>query len=219
MKIKINIDIKVGRVVKYLVLSDLFLLFGWGFIDPIFSVFIIERIAGATLVTVGIAAALYWILKSLLQIPIAKYLDRTAGEKDDFTALIGGLLLAGFSALAFSWIDRPWQLYVVQVVHAVGFALYIPSWSSIFSRHLDHDRVAFDWSLDSTVAGIAEGASGLIAGIIAAMWGFVSIFVLAGIFSLVAAIALITVPDLIIPKPNKAAEVEIKEKSAPAAKL
>jgi len=217
MQIKINLDIKVGRIVKYLVLSDLFLLFGWGFIDPIFSVFIIQRIVGATLITVGIAAALYWILKSILQIPISNYLDRTAGEKDDFLALVTGLILSGFSALAFSWIDRSWELYVVQIVHAVGFALYIPSWSSIFSRHLDHDRVAFDWSLDSTVAGIAEGVSGLIAGIIAAYFGFISIFILAGIFSLVAAIVLIAAPDLIIPKPNKTVEVAMKDKTPAAA--
>lgn len=203
MKIKINVDIKVGRVVKYLVLSDLFLLLGWGFIDPIFSVFIVERIAGATLITVGVAAALYWILKSILQMPIANYLDKTLGEKDDFTALVGGLLLAGFSALSFAWIDNTWELYVVQCVHAVAFALYVPAWSSIFSRHLDKDRISFDWSLDSTVAGVAAGISGLLAGIIAAAWGFVAVFVLAGIFSLVAAFVLMAAPDLVLPKANK----------------
>lgn len=203
MKIKINVDVRVGRVVKYLILSDLFLLLGWGFIDPIFSVFIVEKIAGATLITVGIAAALYWILKSVLQIPIANYLDKTPGEKDDFMALVGGLLLAGFSALAFSWIDRTWELYVVQCVHAVAFALYVPAWSAIFSRHLDKERVSFDWSLDSTVAGVAAGISGLLAGIIAAAWGFVAVFVFAGIFSLVAAFVLMAAPDLVLPKGSR----------------
>src|SRR5271154_4052608 len=104
MKIRVNIDIKVGRLVKYFVISDFFLLAGWGFIDPIFSVFIVQKIAGGTLITVGIAAAIYWIIKSILQIPIAKYLDKTPGEKDDLMALIGGLLLAGVSAMAFSWV-------------------------------------------------------------------------------------------------------------------
>src|SRR5581483_3648662 len=88
MKIRVNIDIKVGRIVKYFVLSDLFLLAGRGFVDPIFSVFIIQKIPGANLDTVGIATAIYLLLRSLLQIPISNYLDRTPGEKDDFIALI-----------------------------------------------------------------------------------------------------------------------------------
>src|SRR5580692_5502155 len=109
MKIRVNIDIKVGRLVKFFIISDFFLLAGWGFIDPVFSVFIVQKIVGGTLITVGIAAALYWILKSVLQIPISNYLDRTAGEKDDFMALVGGLLLAGISAVAFTWVRTTWE--------------------------------------------------------------------------------------------------------------
>lgn len=220
MHIKINVNIKVGRVVKYLVLSDLFLLFGWGIIDPVFPVFIIQRIAGATLFTLGAVAAVYWILKSIIQIPIANYLDRTPGEKDDYTALVGGLLLAGFSALSFVAVHTVWQLYLVQAVHAVGFALYVPSWSSIFSRHLDHDRVSFDWSLDSTAAGISAGVSGLVAGAVAAAFGFDAVFIAGGVFSLLAAFVLIAVPDLVLPKPVvPEAQVQLKDKTPTAAKV
>jgi MFS family permease len=216
MKIKVNLEIKVGRIVKYFVLADLFLLFGWGFVDPLFSVFIVQRVPGATLITVGIAAAVYWILKSLLQIPISNYLDRTPGERDDFIALVCGLFLAGFTALAYPSITATWELYVVQIFYAISFALYIPSWSAIFSRHLDKERVSFDWSLDSTAAGLSAGVSGLIAGVIAATWGFTLVFVLASIFSFVAALMLIIAPDLTFPKPV-AEGVSMKDKTPIAA--
>lgn len=207
MKIKINIDIKVGKLVKFFVLSDFFLLAGWGFIEPIFSVFIVERVAEATLATVGIAAAIYWILKSVLEIPIANYLDRVSGEKDDFRTLIGGLLLSSFSAFAFAWVTTLWGLYLVQAIHAVAFALYVPSWSAIFSRHLDKDRVSLDWSFDSTVAGIAAGITGLFAGFMAQAWGFIAVFMSAGVLSLIAAFVLILSSDLILPKPIRGAPV------------
>ena len=132
MRIKVNINIKVGRLVKYFVISDFFLLGGWGLIDPVFSVFIVERVAGATLITVGIAAGIYWILRSLLEIPIAKMLDRIPGEHDDFMALVGGLLLVGISAIAMCWVTQVWELYLIHAVHAVAFALYYVSWPSIF---------------------------------------------------------------------------------------
>lgn len=202
MKIRVNIDIKVGRLVKYFVLSDFFLLAGWGFIDPIFSVFIIQHVAGATLITVGIAAAIYWILRSLVQIPIANYIDRTPGEKDDFMALIGGILLVGISVIAMSWVTEIWQLYVIHAVQAIAFAFYFAAWPTIFSRHLDKDRISFDWSLDSAAVGVASGVTGLLSGIIAELYGYTTVFLLAGILSFVAAFVLIATPDLILPKPT-----------------
>lgn len=203
MKIRVNIDVKVGKLVKYFVLSDLFFLGGWGFIDPVFSVFIVQKIAGATLITLGISAAIYWILKSVVQLPIANYLDRTAGEKDDFMALVGGLLLAGFSAISFALIDKTWELYLVQSIHAIAFAFYAAAWPTIFSRHLDKERISFDWSLDSTTAGIAAGVTGFLGGIVASAFGYVAVFIAAGVLSFVAAFIIMAVPDLILPKPTQ----------------
>lgn len=206
MKIRINVDVKVGRVVRYLVLADLFFLFGWGLVDPVFSVFIVQKIPGATLVTVGTSAAIYWILRAILQLPIANYLDRTPGEKDDLLALTGGLLMAGLSSFAFGWVTSIWQLYLVQIIHAIAFALYVVSWPAIFSRHLDKDRISFDWSFDSTTIAVATGISGFLSGLIATVWGYLAVFIFGGILSIVAAFVLISAPDLVLPKPVKTAE-------------
>jgi MFS family permease len=203
VKIRINVNIKVGRVVKFFVLSDLFLLGGRGFVDPIFSVFIVQKVQGANLATVGIVTALYLILRSTLQIPIANYLDRTPGEKDDFMALIGGLLLAGFCPLALIFVTKVWELYAVQSLLAVAFALYFAAWPTVFSRHLDKDRISFDWSLDSTTTSLAAGITGLLGALIAEAWGFQAVFVAASVLSFVAAFVLMAAPDLILPKPNR----------------
>ncbi len=200
MKIKINIDLKVGRVVKYFVLADLALLAGWGLIGPLFSIYVIGKVEGATLITVGLAASIYWILKSILQLPIAKYLDNHVGEGDDFRALIIGLFISSFTALAFILINQTWQLYLVEIIHATAFAFYTPAWSAIFSRHLDKDRVSFDWSLDSTAVGLAAGVSGFFGGVIANWLGFQAVFILAAVFSSISALIFMATPDLILPK-------------------
>ncbi len=217
MKIRINVNIKVGRLVKYFILSDLALLAGWGLIEPVFSVFIIQKIIGATLVTVGISAAIYWILRSVLQLPLANYLDRIPGEKDDFHALILGLLIASFSAILFSFVTEAWQLYLVQALHALGFALYAASWPAIFSRHLDKDRVSFDWALDNTAVAISSGISGFFGGVVANWLGFNTVFILAGLLSALAAGILIMAPELIFPK-GISGEAVVR-KDGPAAKL
>jgi len=174
--------VKIGKLVRLFVLGDLALLAGWGLIKPVFALFIIDKIAGATVVTVGIAAAVYWIVKAIVQLPIANFLDGTPSEKDDFIVLILGLLLASVSALTFIFIDRIWQLYTLEFIHAVAFAMYVPAWSGIFSRHLDKNHEALDWSLDNAGMSFAAGVTGLASGILVLYFGFKAIFYFGSCF-------------------------------------
>lgn len=180
---------------------------------PIFAVFVINQVVGATVVTLGISAAIYWIVKSLIQIPIANFLDKTDGERDDFYVLVGGLVLAGVTALLFSQIKEVWQLYAVEVVHAIAFGLYVPSWTGMFSRHLDKKHESLDWSLNSTTVGIASGITGLAGGALASWVGFSAVFFLAAFFCFAAAALIFAVPDIIFPKQktNQPQEIYIKD--------
>src|SRR3989344_2462041 len=108
MRIKIDINLKVGRVVKYFIICDLIFWGGWGIVQPIFAVFVIENIVGATVVTVGTLSLIFWMVKSVLQIPLTRYLDKVPGEKDNFYALISGLFLASISAFLFVLAKEVW---------------------------------------------------------------------------------------------------------------
>jgi len=203
MRLKINFntkDVKINRVIKFLVLSDLFFWGGWGLVNPIFALFIIGKVPGATVFTVGSAVAVYWVVKALFQIPVALYLDRHEGERDDFHALLLGLTLAGFAAMAFLLVESIVGLYVVIFLQAIAYGLYTPSWYAIFSRHLDKEHYSFDWSLDSTTVGIASGVAAFIGGVLATLFGFEAVFIVASIFSFTSAFLLFFIPNLILPK-------------------
>ncbi|MCX6702435.1 MAG: MFS transporter [Candidatus Wolfebacteria bacterium] len=200
MKIKININIKINRVVKFLVLSDLLFLGSWSLIAPLFSVFLIRNVEGATLISIGAIAALYWLIKSSLQLPVANYLDKTDGEKDDFYALIIGLFMASLAAFSFALVTKMWEAYIAQFIYAVSMALYIPAWSGIFSRHLDSKRISFDWSLDSAVIGFASFVTALLGGILANWLGFSFVFLVVGTASLLSALFIFFAPNLAFPE-------------------
>ena len=199
MRIRLNLNFKIGRTIRYLILADLALLACWGLVAPVFSIFILDRIEGATLITVGIAAAIYWLLKSVLQLPLAIFLDKTPSERDDYIFLVCGLIIVGLSAVSFVLIDKIWQLYLVQMLHSIGFAFYVPSWSGMFARHLDKGHKSFDFALDSAVIGIASGITGIFSGILATWLGFNTIFVLGAIFSFISAIVIFFIPELVFP--------------------
>ncbi len=205
MRIKIDIkleNLKINRLIKYFILSDLLFIGGWGLVSPIFSIFIIQKIPGATLITVGTAIAIYWLTKSIAQVPVAVYIDRRAGEKDDFYVLILGLMLGGFSAMLFALVKTIPALFGTIFLQGLAFGLYTPSWSAMFSRHLNREHYALDWSLDSTTIGLASGITSFFGGALASFFDFETVFIFTGILSLASAALLLAVPNLIIPRPR-----------------
>jgi MFS family permease len=196
----ISIHIKINRVIKFLVLGDFLFLGGWSLINPLFSVFVVENIVGATLATAGFTSSLYWLVKSVCQMPIANYLDKQKGEKDEFYALVFALMLSALTAFSFAFVKNIPQLFVVQFFHAVSMALYIPSWTSLFTHHLDKKHVSFDWALNSTVMGFAACFAAGISGVLARVAGFQAVFFIVGALSMASALMLLSIPNFIIPK-------------------
>jgi len=163
------------------------------------------------MMTVGIMAGIYWLVKSTLQIPISMFLDKFDGEKDDFYALVVGILLASLTLFSFIAASQVWHLYVIQVLKAIAFALYVPAWTAVLSRHLDKDKIAFEWALASTSAGFAIGLTGLVGGWLAEI-SFSLMFLVGGFLGLCSALLLILAPNLILPpRKMKASESVIRD--------
>src|SRR3989344_947335 len=190
---------KVNRVVKYMVFSYLVLFVGWGLIAPMFSIFVLDKIEGATLITVGIASAVYWVSRAVVQPFVARILDRQKGERDDYFALLGSLIGIGIAAFWIALVNTELMLYVAQAFHGAALGVYSVAWPAIFTRHMDKGEVAFDWSLDRGSIGLAVAAASIAGAQVAEVMGFEMVFVLAGIGSIASAFILMIIPKLIFP--------------------
>lgn len=163
-------------------MSDFFLQAGWGLVGPIFAIFLTQQIKGGDLRMVGFVATCYWITKSFIQPFIAKFLDKEHGEKDDFIFLVTGMYVANLVPLGYIFSTQPWHIYTLEIIRGIAMACVIPTWSAIFTRHIDRGREAFSWSMQSTGIGIAIGISGAFGGLLASALGFKIIFLLVSIF-------------------------------------
>jgi len=193
-------EFKMNRVVKFFILSDYIFWSGWGIVSPVFAVFILQKIGEANVFTVGAAAAIYYISKALSEVPISVYLDKHDGEKDDFYALVLGLLIGGCVSLAFLAVRSITGLFLVMVVQGIAFALYSSSWPTMFSRHLDKDHYALEWTLDHFGIDVLSAVAAFLGGGITLIFGFNFVFIVAAILAFIAAAVLFFVPDLILPK-------------------
>lgn len=177
----------INKVIKILILSDLALLTGLGFIAPIFAIFLTENIKGGNIEVVGFAAAIYWIVKSIVIIPFGRYLDKNHGEKDDLWFIVIGNLLAALAVFGYIFSYLPWHIYFLGALYAIGMGMNIPGYTAIFTRHIDKGREAFNWSVRGALIGMGTGVAGALGGVIAYRFGFNILFIGVTIFILLSA--------------------------------
>ncbi len=205
--------ININKVIKILITSDFFLQAGWGMSGPIFAIFLTNQIQGGNLKMVGLVAATYWITKSIIQPFIAHQMDKNHGEKDDFQLLIIGMYIANLVPLGYFFSTQPWHIFTLEFIRALAMACVVPTWSGIFTRHIDKGREAFSWSLESTGIGLAAGIAGALGGAIASSsLGFKGVFVLVSIFGLLSSSTLFLIRKQIFLKDHFAPRVPPSEK-------
>ena len=204
----------INKVIKVLSLSDIALLTGLGFFTPIFAIFIAQKItlgdAGEAARVAGFAMAIYWGLKSCLQIPFGSYLDKEQGEKDDLYFVVIGNILATISVFGYIFSSAAWHIYLLSALYSLGMAMNIPGWTAMFTRHIDKGKEAFEWATRSTAIGIGAGIAGALGGIITEQFGFNVLFVLSGVFVLLSSLVLFFIYDDLVPRKKKTKIPETK---------
>src|SRR5258708_7580542 len=189
---RIHINISGNRIIQVLLLFLFIVNMGGGLFDPFFAVFVKGFIVGATLKTVGFAAALYAISKSILQLPLAKKIDAKAGERDDFFVLLAGSSLGFIFTMGLLFIHMPYELYVLEIINGVGGACLAAAYYGIFARHIDRGSEGFEWSLFSVWGLTLSAAVGSMAGgIVADALGLYNTILLSGLLEFLATLGLV----------------------------
>jgi len=201
--------IKINKVIKVLILSDIALISGFGFLAPIFAIFLTERIQGGNIEVVGYAAAVYWIVKSIIIVPFGRYLDKNHGEKDDLWFIVIGNLLAASVIIGYIFSSLPWHIYALQVIYAISMAMNVPAYTAMFTRHIDKGSEASDWSIRSCFIGFGAGIAGALGGIIANRFGFNTLFVGVSVFILISALLPLLIYRKISSKDKRALRILI----------
>jgi hypothetical protein len=194
----------INKVMRAYIYWNLILNSAWGLLGPVFAIFLLQNIALGNVAegarVAGFATLFYWIVKSALQIPIGRYLDKNYGEIDDFWFFVIGTMITGLIPLGYIFSYLPWHIYTLNIVYGIGMSMVIPSSYAIFIRHIDQGREAYEIGLDSTLLGIGVGVTGAIGGIMAGYIGFKLIFLLTGLFTLVSVYFIFRVKKDMLPK-------------------
>lgn len=172
-------------MIRFLIIADIICFASVGLLGPIFAIFIIDFIQGGTEAVAGIAAAIFLLTKSLMQIPAAAIVDRICGEKDDFYFLFGSMLIVSLLPLLYLIIQTPLELYFVQFVLGLVTAFTFPSFMALFTRHTPPGKEGMTWGVYYTLTDLSSAATAAIGGFLAVTIGFEKVIYAVVMLSLI----------------------------------
>ncbi|MFZ2150900.1 MAG: MFS transporter [Candidatus Absconditicoccaceae bacterium] len=181
-------DYAMNRTIKFLILSDIFILTGFGLTSPIFAIFIKEGIIGGTIFAAGLSSTLFLITKSLVQLPFSRYVDK---EKDKKRLLIIGTSLIVIVPFLYLLVSNVRHIYIVQIIYGIGSGIAYPTRLGIWTLALDKKHESFERSLYSTATGVGTAIAAAVGGALAQYAGFDILFITVGIFSIIGGVILI----------------------------
>jgi len=180
----------INPVIRLLIISDTILVGAAGLLGPIFALFIEDFIQGGDAAVAGLAAGIYLFTKSVLQIPIAHFIDRIRGEKDDFWLMFIFTILIAFIPLLYLVIDTPLQLYIVQFILGIFTAFTFPTYMALFTRHIDKEKEGTEWGIYFTLTDLTSALLAIAGGYIATTQGFPVLIIAVVIVSFIGALLL-----------------------------
>lgn len=204
---------KLNQVILIIIFAQFIFTMAANLSGPLFALFIVRDI-GAAAAAVGFASAIYWVAKSILQLPIARWIDKNHGEIDDYYSLLVGLVITTIGVFLFFFARELWQVYAIQLVIAIGDAFVVPPLYAIFIRHIDSGSEGFEYALQSSFSfGGGSALGGALSGLLVGTLGIRPLFLINGTLMLVGLVILVFLKPYIRPKvPSPVGRVFLEQK-------
>src|SRR3989338_6318498 len=182
---------KLNKIVKCLIYSDLVFYTGWGLISPIFAIFILQSIAGGDVFVVGMAAAVHLVTRSLLRVPFGMQADKS--QKKAYGHMFLGLLIASFVPIGYIFSTNQWHIYILQSVLGASLAMSTAGWTGIFTKHIGTGKESTEWGVDAVAVGFGPGIAGALGGVAVTYFSFSLVFIAVGFIGIIGTLLLLVV--------------------------
>lgn len=190
----------MNPVIRFLIISDFLIFAASSLTTPILALFIVEQIQGATIVHVGFAATILLIAKSLCEIPVGIWVDKSPTEKRYFTLMIFASLIQAATIFMFAFITTISELYILNALIGISMAMGYPGWRVLFNRHLDKEKAAFEWSLYDVLVSLGMAGATALGGLLQALFGFKYLFLISGTVSMLGVLVLLFIRPYLFTK-------------------
>lgn len=168
----------MNKILKILIISDILMFSGLGFVGPILAIFIHDNLKGGSIAAAGIASAIFLISHAILQILFAYIFN----PKDRLWMLRLGTFLMFLVPIGYIFSTHIWHIFAAQFVYGVGAAFGYPSWSSFFTSNLEKGRRGLQYAVYNSSVSIGSAMTAAVGATLAQFFGFKIVFGIVAVF-------------------------------------
>ncbi|VVB83055.1 Multidrug resistance protein MdtG [uncultured archaeon] len=177
----------MNKTLKLLIISDIFILGGFGLISPIIAIFIKDNLVGGTLFAAGVASAIFLIVHAVLQLIFAEVFS----PKDRRWMLLFGTGLIVTVPFIYIFSTNIWHIFVAQVIYGIGAGFSYPAWYSLFTTNVEKKSSGFQWSVNNSAISIGTAITAAAGAWMAERLGFQLVFAITGAVSVLGLLILL----------------------------
>lgn len=181
------------KPLRVLIASDLFILSSFALISPIFAIFVLHNISGATIASAGMAITIQMFTKALFQIIVGKWVDEERGNCRELNTMVLGSILISLVPIGYIFCRSITDVYLVQVLYGLGQALAYPSWRVLFNRYLTTESAGYEFGVYDTVISFGIATAAAIGAYFAENYSFNLLFIMVSVISALGSTFLLSI--------------------------
>ncbi len=178
----------MNRTMKLLMLSDIFVLTGFGLIQPILAIFINQGVDWRY----GIDCRHSQHHLPPDQVPgtvALREIHRRSRQEDPMAD--PWHLAHGIVPILYITADSMYKVYLAELIYGLGSGLAYPTWLGLWSRNLNRGKKASSGLSIRPLLALGLRLQGLLGAAMASITGFTTTFLLAGAMCLLGCVTLI----------------------------
>lgn len=154
----------VNKVTALLTLSDIFV---WGttlVANPLIAIYLTTKFGGNTLEYIGIGTAVYYAVRSVVQLPIGALTDKIKHDRDEIGFLVVGCILMALPYFLYTQITTGEQYFFLMGLGGFGASMNLNNWRKLFAKNLERNHEGREYGVYETVMSISTAIFGLLGG-------------------------------------------------------
>jgi len=171
----------MNKTLRLLIISDVFVLSGFGLIAPILSIYINDNLIGGSIFSAGLASTIFLITHAGLQLLFSYKFN----PKDRLWMLRLGTAIIACVPIGYIFATNIYHIYLIEFIYGIGAAFSYPTWSSLFTSHLEKGERGFQYSIYSSAVGVGTALTAAAGAWMAEKVDFKIVFIFTGIMAMI----------------------------------